>query len=371
MLVASSIGAKQPLNAQNTVTRNNTWDNTNWVENNSTNVERYGRIKYLNYYEYSFATVQGKAYEQTLKRTNNGSIIQNYTYQMIVYKIVLTLPQTWTQITNKFTVEYRTEGQINTSINVPLLSNGYYINPTSTSLTNLETFLASENHTELNNLTVTIGVDNDNQYVYNPTNTYTAPNRHATQLGQPMQTYAEMQSYTPSQNNVTLQTNDEIYLIEYLTFDWKNDTELTVKQNALTFAPNTVENNFVWDFTPSGNYEVIDIGGVMLQILAMPWSFISTAFNVTLFPATPYEINVANLAKGILGICAIMFIISLFTKGFSAIGSYVDSGTDRRLQRERLKGQKLTNNQNRIKLDQAEKQSYNIKENGKPYKPKD
>lgn len=120
-----------------------------------------------------------------------------------------------------------------------------------------------------------------------------------------------------------------------------------------------------------GSYEVIDIGGLMLQILSMPWSFISTAFNVTLFPGTPYTINVANLAKGIIGICAVLFIVSLFTKGFSAIGSYIDTSRTSKLQKEQIKGMKVNNARNQIKLDQESKKSYNITENGKPFKPKD
>lgn len=65
-----------------------------------------------------------------------------------------------------------------------------------------------------------------------------------------------------------------------------------------TYTNTTVINN---------NYEVINIPDLMFNILSMPFSFISQAFNLTLFGGTPYQINISALFLGILG--AVIFIV--------------------------------------------------------------
>lgn len=67
--------------------------------------------------------------------------------------------------------------------------------------------------------------------------------------------------------------------------------------------------------------EFIDIRGMMLQILGMPFTFISKAFDVTLWEGTQYAFNFANFFKGLIAILTILFIIRLFTSGLSAIGT--------------------------------------------------
>lgn len=76
---------------------------------------------------------------------------------------------------------------------------------------------------------------------------------------------------------------------------------------------------------PASTIEVVDIGGLMLQIISMPFTFISTAFNLTLFPGTPYQINVGNFILGILAILTILFIIKIFTGGLDIIGNITQS----------------------------------------------
>lgn len=63
---------------------------------------------------------------------------------------------------------------------------------------------------------------------------------------------------------------------------------------------------------PITNYEVIDIPSLMFNILTMPFAFISTAFNLTLFPGTPYQINISNLFLTILAILIFVFIVKIF-----------------------------------------------------------
>ena len=57
------------------------------------------------------------------------------------------------------------------------------------------------------------------------------------------------------------------------------------------------------------NYDVVDIPGLMFTILTLPFTFFSQAFNLTLFPGTPYQLNFADIIYIIIGGCALLFII--------------------------------------------------------------
>lgn len=84
--------------------------------------------------------------------------------------------------------------------------------------------------------------------------------------------------------------------------------------------------------------EVIDIPGLMWQILIMPFSFISQAFNVTIFEGTPYQLNFANLFKGLIAIMTLLFVIRLFTGGINMLGEYstqIEGASAKREQRKR------------------------------------
>lgn len=61
-------------------------------------------------------------------------------------------------------------------------------------------------------------------------------------------------------------------------------------------------------------YEVVDIPGLCFDILTMPFSFMSQAFNFTLFPGTPYSINISNLLLTIIAILIFAFIIKLLVR---------------------------------------------------------
>ena len=65
---------------------------------------------------------------------------------------------------------------------------------------------------------------------------------------------------------------------------------------------------------PTGTYEVLDIPGLMWEILTMPFAFVSQAFNLTLFPGTPYQINISNLFLSIIGVFVFIFLIGLIIK---------------------------------------------------------
>lgn len=80
-----------------------------------------------------------------------------------------------------------------------------------------------------------------------------------------------------------------------------------------------------------GNFASIQ--ETMLNVLTMPFTFISQAFNVTLWPGTAYQINIGNFIKSLIAIATILFIIRLFTSGFSIIGNYSASHTNTKLKK--------------------------------------
>lgn len=84
------------------------------------------------------------------------------------------------------------------------------------------------------------------------------------------------------------------------------DTQTNQQNNV---AWNTLEISYSVNVVPT---EVVDIPGIMFTILGMPFSFIAQAFNLTLFPGTPYAINVANLLFALIVALIIIFIIRKF-----------------------------------------------------------
>ena len=71
--------------------------------------------------------------------------------------------------------------------------------------------------------------------------------------------------------------------------------------------------------TSGGATEVVDIPGTMFTVLGMPFTFVSQAFNLTIFPGTPYEVNISLLLLGVLAVGIFVFIVKIligyFAKG--------------------------------------------------------
>lgn len=57
------------------------------------------------------------------------------------------------------------------------------------------------------------------------------------------------------------------------------------------------------------NYEVIDIPGLIFNIFALPFTFITKAFDLTIFPGTPYQLNLSNLLMIVLSGLTFLFLI--------------------------------------------------------------
>lgn len=57
--------------------------------------------------------------------------------------------------------------------------------------------------------------------------------------------------------------------------------------------------------------EIIDLPSLIFTIITLPFTFINTAFNLTLFQGTPYQINFANIISLIIGGLILIYIIKL------------------------------------------------------------
>ena len=110
-----------------------------------------------------------------------------------------------------------------------------------------------------------------------------------------------------------------IPIIEMVYYDYGLDQEidtsdisnLPLKATTYTYSPLTFNGT---NIIPDGTYEVIDIPGLMWEILTMPFSFVSQAFNLTLFPGTPYQLNISNLFLSIIAVVVFVWLISFFLK---------------------------------------------------------
>ena len=89
------------------------------------------------------------------------------------------------------------------------------------------------------------------------------------------------------------------------------DNMIPMKTSLYDFYDATISGT---NIIPSGTYEVIDIPGLMWQILTMPFAFVSQAFNLTLFPGTPYQLNISNLFLSIIAVAVFIWLISFFLK---------------------------------------------------------
>lgn len=102
----------------------------------------------------------------------------------------------------------------------------------------------------------------------------------------------------------------------------------------------------------STEQEIIDLPGLMIQIISMPFTFITTAFNVTIFPGTPYQVNIGNFILGIIALLTLLFIIKVFTGGLDVIGN-INNTARNTTARWKSKSQEKLNKQTKLTNDSA------------------
>lgn len=134
------------------------------------------------------------------------------------------------------------------------------------------------------------------------------------------QTYNNIIKYDDSQTDtiaINLLPNDKTYVvIQYVPLV---EIEETYSQKTLPVRQDSQFDLTDWMITgtnviPTETYEVVDIPGLCWDILAMPFAFVSQAFNFTLFPGTPYQVNISNLFLSIIAIFVFIWLITLFFK---------------------------------------------------------
>lgn len=111
------------------------------------------------------------------------------------------------------------------------------------------------------------------------------------------------------------------YIITYVQWDQTTQQSLgTTNSNYNNYGEDlfTLDNGEIFGKTAiTGGYEVVDIPSLMFTILTLPFSFITQAFNITMFPNTPYSINIGNLFLSIVAIIILMWLLQKIIGFFS------------------------------------------------------
>jgi hypothetical protein len=267
----------------------------------SANISKYNINKSNDY-----INIKETTYTQTIQLTNGYDSlyqIQNYyDYNTIRYEtsaIIITEITTYSGITNN-TIDYE----------ISLLNNNYVSGYPEINIdliqyktnNDLSEYINQANYAILNNQ-LTMFTDITNNFSYTQTK--------------------NINDYTlDEQYNITtsIQLNNiwKTYMITYVK--WVDDTA-----EFLAISGYHIDNDLITMDTGEifgsiyvgGGYEYIDIPNLMFTILTLPFSFISQAFNLTLFPNTPYSINIGNLFLSVVAIILLMWLLQKIIGFFS------------------------------------------------------
>lgn len=261
-------------------------------------------------YEPNNITIEYATYYQVKEFTNHFNLeyaqvdAKGYTYQYINYAI-----DSFTLITDYyFYITYQDGTQYNFSFDDIAINLRGYLNPTSTADLYYEDYYLYGSNTSMQGVqSFILG----NNYTYNQLNNLYTLNGWTT--------LSNINYVETVEENTTL-TLDTKYTYLKWQIIWESDSAWdengkllpTTSQNTLN-ALSTVYTSstivYSWNIDINYNYEVIDIPGLLLEIIGMPFAWIGTAFNVTLFSGTPYAINVSRLFFEI--ICTLIIIVVL------------------------------------------------------------
>ena len=104
----------------------------------------------------------------------------------------------------------------------------------------------------------------------------------------------------------TLTANNQTYTLE------ESLTSFNIEGGATDFVlkyKNEVKETFKISLYEEKAGDYVDIPGLILTIITLPFSFISQAFNITLFSGTPYAINVSTMLLTIVGGAILIWLI--------------------------------------------------------------
>lgn len=104
----------------------------------------------------------------------------------------------------------------------------------------------------------------------------------------------------------SITANNETYTLE------ESLTSFNIEGAASEFVlkyKNEVKETFKINLYEEKAGDYVDIPGLILTIITLPFSFISQAFNITLFKGTPYAINVSTMLLTIVGGAILIWLI--------------------------------------------------------------
>lgn len=108
-------------------------------------------------------------------------------------------------------------------------------------------------------------------------------------------------------NTIKVPTYYLIFIMDTLTEDKEPHYEVT---NGLGTAITYIEIEVdIGETEVIHTTEVIDLPNIIFTILTMPFTFISQAFNLTLFEGTGYDFNVGNFMLGVLAVLILLWLI--------------------------------------------------------------
>jgi len=104
-----------------------------------------------------------------------------------------------------------------------------------------------------------------------------------------------------------------------------NDYKLNIQNFTYSYVePNTPEITiskdleiiYYYNKVSSGKTEVIDMWGLVATMVSIPFTFLSQAFNLTLFAGTPYAFNFSSLLLTFVCLLVILLILKIFKGRF-------------------------------------------------------
>lgn len=291
VVLAASIGIQNTTvqNSKSTTTNIQTAPVpiTNLVYDND-NLQQ-GTYYYIKQFEsdmpLTYASVKGKGYQKTYVDTVNDIVYQRITY---IFRFQYDMPQTMT-FNN---MEVHLLGQANTTTYDAYYEDYYLYELTQT------------------NATIDYFLDN-NQLTYQ--NMQQLENVSMTQLNTD---YINTVGY-----NTLITINNEYKYIKFTInmqfsgYDTAEDVIISQLISATQPVYRTCTSTFTWNAqTDTTTYEVVDIPGLMFTILGMPFAWISTAFNFTFFPGTPYAVNVSHIILVIVASLILIVVVKRILK---------------------------------------------------------
>lgn len=155
-----------------------------------------------------------------------------------------------------------------------------------------------------------MGWDEEDYRIVKTDQNYTQFNSVIQNLNQRNKTFEIEKATEETEPDIWVETAKLYAEIDYIE-SYQKEAYKNMLNNVLEGVQITI--NYIGpNITPT--VEVIDIPGLIFTILGMPFAWMSTAFNFTLFPGTPYAINISHIVLAIVTAGILLFIIKKVLK---------------------------------------------------------